>query len=128
MVANHSIRRFRGRNWQDITDSATQRPAEHFACVVGQKAGDHCPNLQRDFEVWWHRTYIRPHVEAQGNLLQSDSSTTSKFCLLKSRGHEIITEDEIDRQNSYWTGGAVSGVLFQQVGDLSEFLSTIQKV
>lgn len=35
------------------------------------KAGDNCPNLQRAFEVWWRRTFVRPHVEAQGNLLQS---------------------------------------------------------
>ncbi|GAV68270.1 hypothetical protein CFOL_v3_11773 [Cephalotus follicularis] len=42
------------------------------------KAGDNCPNLQRAFEVWWRRTFIRPYVDAQGKLLQSDSSTTSK--------------------------------------------------
>ncbi|KAF5752944.1 hypothetical protein HS088_TW01G00862 [Tripterygium wilfordii] len=42
------------------------------------KAGDNCPNLQRAFEVWWRRTFIRPHVEKQGNQSQSDSSTTSK--------------------------------------------------
>ncbi|XP_050205392.1 BTB/POZ domain-containing protein At3g50780 [Mercurialis annua] len=43
------------------------------------KAGDNCPNLQRAFEVWWRRTFIRPYVETQGNnLLQSESSTTSK--------------------------------------------------
>lgn len=35
------------------------------------KAGDNCPNLQRAFEVWWRRTFVRPYVEAQGNLLQS---------------------------------------------------------
>lgn len=42
------------------------------------KAGDNCPNLQRAFEVWWRRTFIRPYVDAQGNLVQSDSSMTSK--------------------------------------------------
>lgn len=40
------------------------------------KAGDKCPNLQRAFEVWWRRTFIRPYVEAQGNnLYQSDSAS-----------------------------------------------------
>lgn len=34
------------------------------------KAGDNCPNLQRAFEVWWRRTFIRPYVEGQGNILQ----------------------------------------------------------
>ncbi|XP_065874480.1 BTB/POZ domain-containing protein At3g50780 [Euphorbia lathyris] len=38
------------------------------------KAGDNCPNLQRAFEVWWRRTFIRPYVETQ----QSDTSMTSK--------------------------------------------------
>ncbi|KAK6922778.1 hypothetical protein RJ641_011082 [Dillenia turbinata] len=41
------------------------------------KAGDNCPNLQRAFEVWWRRTFIRPYSEAQGSMLQSDSSMTS---------------------------------------------------
>ncbi|CAA6657716.1 unnamed protein product [Spirodela intermedia] len=27
------------------------------------KVGDRCPNLQRAFEVWWRRTFIRPHME-----------------------------------------------------------------
>ncbi|KAL3833411.1 hypothetical protein ACJIZ3_008147 [Penstemon smallii] len=27
------------------------------------KAGDNCPNLQRAFEVWWRRTFVRPYVE-----------------------------------------------------------------
>ncbi|OIV92899.1 hypothetical protein TanjilG_01033 [Lupinus angustifolius] len=31
------------------------------------KSGDGCPNLQRAFEVWWRRTFIRPYVESQGN-------------------------------------------------------------
>ncbi|XP_078180016.1 BTB/POZ domain-containing protein At3g50780-like [Carex rostrata] len=30
------------------------------------KAGDACPNLQRAFEVWWRRTFVRPFVE-EGN-------------------------------------------------------------
>ena len=25
------------------------------------KAGDGCPNLQRAFEVWWRRSFIRPY-------------------------------------------------------------------
>lgn len=32
------------------------------------KAGDNCPNLQRAFEVWWRRTFVRPY--------QSESSMT----------------------------------------------------
>ncbi|KOM45086.1 hypothetical protein LR48_Vigan06g039200 [Vigna angularis] len=28
------------------------------------KTGDGCPNLQRAFEVWWRRTFIRPYAEA----------------------------------------------------------------
>ncbi|RWW54188.1 hypothetical protein BHE74_00039254 [Ensete ventricosum] len=35
------------------------------------KASDNCPNLQRAFEVWWRRTFIRPYVEQHGNSLQS---------------------------------------------------------
>ncbi|MFS7947802.1 putative BTB/POZ domain-containing protein [Helianthus anomalus] len=27
------------------------------------KAGDNCPNLQKVFEVWWRRTFVRPHNE-----------------------------------------------------------------
>ncbi|XP_008797004.1 BTB/POZ domain-containing protein At3g50780-like [Phoenix dactylifera] len=38
------------------------------------KVGDNCPNLQRAFEVWWRRTFIRPYVEQQGNLAQSARS------------------------------------------------------
>lgn len=52
------------------------------------KAGDNCPNLQRAFEVWWRRTFIRPYMEAQGNLLQSDSSMTSPVVELKKYRHE----------------------------------------
>ncbi|XP_020583472.1 BTB/POZ domain-containing protein At3g50780 [Phalaenopsis equestris] len=36
------------------------------------KVGDNCPNLQRAFEVWWRRTFIRPYLEQRGNTLQSD--------------------------------------------------------
>lgn len=36
------------------------------------KTGDNCPNLQRAFEVWWRRSFIRPHVES-ANVIQSDS-------------------------------------------------------
>ncbi|XP_010254985.1 PREDICTED: BTB/POZ domain-containing protein At3g50780-like [Nelumbo nucifera] len=49
------------------------------------KAGDNCPNLQRAFEVWWRRTFIRPFVETQGNLDQSEkseNSTTSNMNVL----------------------------------------------
>ncbi|CAL9168309.1 unnamed protein product [Musa hybrid cultivar] len=35
------------------------------------KASDNCPNLQRAFEVWWRRTFIRPYVEQHGSDLQS---------------------------------------------------------
>ncbi|KAJ7952950.1 BTB/POZ domain-containing protein [Quillaja saponaria] len=43
------------------------------------KAGDNCPNLQKAFEVWWRRTFIRPRMESQdNNRLQPDSSMTSK--------------------------------------------------
>lgn len=33
------------------------------------KTGDGCPNLQRAFEVWWRRTFIRPYAEGQGNAM-----------------------------------------------------------
>lgn len=39
------------------------------------KAGDNCPNLQKAFEVWWRRTFVRPYVE-QGSHHQSDNSMT----------------------------------------------------
>ncbi|KAE8686005.1 BTB/POZ domain-containing protein [Hibiscus syriacus] len=42
------------------------------------KAGDNCPNLQRAFEVWWRRTFIRPYADVQAEVLQSDNSMTSK--------------------------------------------------
>ncbi|KAK7263043.1 hypothetical protein RJT34_30627 [Clitoria ternatea] len=42
------------------------------------KTGDSCPNLQRAFEVWWRRTFIRPYVESQGNVGVSDSSVLPK--------------------------------------------------
>ncbi|KAE8707076.1 BTB/POZ domain-containing protein [Hibiscus syriacus] len=42
------------------------------------KAGDKCPNLQRAFEVWWRRTFIRPYTDAQGSVLHSHSSMTLK--------------------------------------------------
>ncbi|CAN4082819.1 unnamed protein product [Withania somnifera] len=28
------------------------------------KAGDNCPNLQKAFEVWWRRTFVRPYTES----------------------------------------------------------------
>ncbi|KAK7386500.1 hypothetical protein VNO78_26774 [Psophocarpus tetragonolobus] len=44
------------------------------------KTGDSCPNLQRAFEVWWRRTFIRPYVENQegNNVSVSDSSMLPK--------------------------------------------------
>ncbi|PIN21515.1 hypothetical protein CDL12_05785 [Handroanthus impetiginosus] len=41
------------------------------------KTGDNCPNLQRAFEVWWRRTFVRPYVEPT-ILLQPDNLMTSK--------------------------------------------------
>lgn len=38
------------------------------------KVGDSCPNLQKAFEVWWRRTFVRPYVEQQGNQLQPGRS------------------------------------------------------
>eukprot|EP00252_Welwitschia_mirabilis_P003455 TRINITY_DN13525_c0_g1_i1.p1 TRINITY_DN13525_c0_g1~~TRINITY_DN13525_c0_g1_i1.p1 ORF type:complete len:665 (+),score=98.79 TRINITY_DN13525_c0_g1_i1:424-2418(+) len=32
--------------------------------------GDDCPNLQKAFEVWWRRTYVRSYVEAEQNQLE----------------------------------------------------------
>ncbi|GJN24403.1 hypothetical protein PR202_gb12141 [Eleusine coracana subsp. coracana] len=32
------------------------------------KVGDSCPNLQRAFEVWWRRTFVRPYAEQQASL------------------------------------------------------------
>jgi hypothetical protein len=29
------------------------------------KVGDSCPNLQRAFEVWWRRTFVRLYAEQQ---------------------------------------------------------------
>lgn len=42
------------------------------------KVGDNCPNLQRAFEVWWRRAFIRPYTNSQGNLHQSDDSMILK--------------------------------------------------
>ncbi|CAL5092637.1 unnamed protein product [Urochloa decumbens] len=38
------------------------------------KLGDNCPNLQRAFEVWWRRTFVRPYADQieAGNVLTSD--------------------------------------------------------
>lgn len=35
------------------------------------KAGDNCPNLQKAFEVWWRRTFVRPYTD-QTNSQPSD--------------------------------------------------------
>ncbi|XP_016494291.1 BTB/POZ domain-containing protein At3g50780-like [Nicotiana tabacum] len=41
------------------------------------KSGDNCPNLQRAFEVWWRRTFVRPYAES-GNTRQLDHLVTPK--------------------------------------------------
>ncbi|XP_059293729.1 BTB/POZ domain-containing protein At3g50780 [Lycium ferocissimum] len=41
------------------------------------KAGDNCPNLQRAFEVWWRRTFVRPYAES-GNSHPLDHAMTPK--------------------------------------------------
>ncbi|KAK4712282.1 hypothetical protein R3W88_006795 [Solanum pinnatisectum] len=41
------------------------------------KSGDNCPNLQRAFEVWWRRTFVRPYAES-GNTRPLDHVTTPK--------------------------------------------------
>lgn len=46
------------------------------------KLGDKCPNLQRAFEVWWRRTFIKNHAEPRANHSLSD--------------HLMMTEDEVD--------------------------------
>ncbi|VAI37185.1 unnamed protein product [Triticum turgidum subsp. durum] len=38
------------------------------------KVGNSCPNLQKAFEVWWRRTFVRPYVEQQGSRSQSGRS------------------------------------------------------
>ncbi|KAL6647132.1 hypothetical protein ACP70R_014569 [Stipagrostis hirtigluma subsp. patula] len=38
------------------------------------KSGDSCPNLQRAFEVWWRRTFVRPYADLQ----QSSSSQSGR--------------------------------------------------
>ncbi|KAI4386722.1 hypothetical protein MLD38_004630 [Melastoma candidum] len=45
------------------------------------KSGDSCPNLQRAFEVWWRRTFVRPFVETQprGQSLHSESLNVCKL-------------------------------------------------
>lgn len=43
------------------------------------KVGDSCPNLQRAFEVWWRRTFVRPYVETQGSIHQQDCSITPQL-------------------------------------------------
>lgn len=41
------------------------------------KAGDNCPNLQKAFEVWWRRTFIRPYAEARVSRCRSNTSSAS---------------------------------------------------
>ncbi|KQK13001.1 BTB/POZ domain-containing protein At3g50780 [Brachypodium distachyon] len=38
------------------------------------KVGNSCPNLQKAFEVWWRRTFVRPYVEQKRNQLQLGQS------------------------------------------------------
>ncbi|KAJ4844865.1 hypothetical protein Tsubulata_004356 [Turnera subulata] len=52
------------------------------------KAGDNCPNLQRAFEVWWRRTFIRPYAESAGNLQESDKLENPKMEAQKSATFE----------------------------------------
>ncbi|KQK20909.1 BTB/POZ domain-containing protein At3g50780 [Brachypodium distachyon] len=40
------------------------------------KTGDGCPNLQRAFEVWWRRTFVRPYAEQQRQQQESSSSSS----------------------------------------------------
>ncbi|CAH8343168.1 unnamed protein product [Eruca vesicaria subsp. sativa] len=42
--------------------------------------GDGCPNLQRAFEVWWRRSFVRPYSDRQGNSggVSQTESTSSK--------------------------------------------------
>ncbi|XP_062203136.1 BTB/POZ domain-containing protein At3g50780-like isoform X2 [Phragmites australis] len=42
------------------------------------KLGDNCPNLQRAFEVWWRRTFVRPYVNQAeaANVLPSGRSSS----------------------------------------------------
>jgi len=41
------------------------------------KSGDNCPNLQRAFEVWWRRTFIRPYAEPRANQDHSKNSSVT---------------------------------------------------
>lgn len=40
--------------------------------------GDGCPNLQRAFEVWWRRSFIRPYSDRQANGLSQTDSTSKE--------------------------------------------------
>lgn len=40
--------------------------------------GDGCPNLQRAFEVWWRRSFVRPYSDRQGSSGVSQTDSTSK--------------------------------------------------
>ncbi|RZC67062.1 hypothetical protein C5167_010758 [Papaver somniferum] len=42
------------------------------------KAGDNCPNLQKAFEVWWRRTFLRSYVEQhEEDLLQVGEASST---------------------------------------------------
>ncbi|KAF3498995.1 hypothetical protein DY000_02055801 [Brassica cretica] len=40
--------------------------------------GDGCPNLQRAFEVWWRRSFVRPYSDRQGNGVSQTDSTSKE--------------------------------------------------
>ncbi|KAG6415656.1 hypothetical protein SASPL_123070 [Salvia splendens] len=51
-------------------------------CWLGSflKGGDSCPNLQRAFEVWWRRTFIRPYGDS-GILGQPENLDSTSYCV-----------------------------------------------
>lgn len=40
--------------------------------------GDGCPNLQRAFEVWWRRSFVRPYSDRQSSGVSSQTDSNSK--------------------------------------------------
>ncbi|KAF8098439.1 hypothetical protein N665_0266s0007 [Sinapis alba] len=40
--------------------------------------GDGCPNLQRAFEVWWRRSFVRPYSDRQGSGVSQTDSTSKE--------------------------------------------------
>lgn len=41
------------------------------------KCGSNCPNLQKAFETWWRRAFVRAFVEKQGCQLKSDNAMSA---------------------------------------------------